>query len=332
MTKLEVCDLLPNGIIIFKNKKIDLINRYMLRILNIESLSKKNAIEVFLKTINIENEENLFLLFTNNEYFKCKDATILISKNQHDDLYIFSFTTLTASLCGSIASDGREHTRVISKNVDTEVANFFKINQISKVNVLTFYKGLPLNKFGKILRLSENFIEVLVDRKHHISLLESTSILLISNTKKGRLTLRGNVANTNENIFKINNFVFAKEDMHKRQSIRIEPTVKVIAHVEDSNAKVFEFNVCDLSEKSISIFINSPQEEEFLKKQTSIYITLNDDIILVQTKYLKTDYKEEETLKVIFLIVSSGKSSKKIIEYLFKEQNMIIREIHNYQS
>jgi|GEM_PF-1645961 len=337
MDNLEAFNLLGNGVITFKNKKIEHINQYMLEVLNIEFLSKKNGIDIFLKTINIENEENLFLFFCNYEYFKYIGKTIIISQKKYDNLDIFSFMLITHSLLGTIQNYEKEHVldhkKVDTINIDSKVAKFYKVNEISQITVLTLYKGLPLKNLGKILRLSENSIEILVDHKHHISLLQSDDILLISNTKRGKFVVHGHVANTHENIFTINNFVLVKKDAHLRQSIRIKPTFKVIVEVTDTNYKVLEFTVHDLSEKGISIAISKEEEEEFLKNKTSMSITLYEDKLPIQTKYLKTIYnKDGQVIKIIFLIISINKSSKKIHEYLTKQQNNIINEVHNYAT
>lgn len=53
-------DLLPNGLMIFKNKKVEYINQHILDILNISFLSKKNSIDIIMKTMEITDEDGLF--------------------------------------------------------------------------------------------------------------------------------------------------------------------------------------------------------------------------------------------------------------------------------
>lgn len=326
MEDFKAFDLVPNGIIVFENEKITFINQHMRDILNVNFLSLKNTTEILLLTLKIENEKELFLFFTQHEFFRHREKVIAIERNFDGSVDIFSFFALTPRFLERLEQQEPEPVSVKEANVDSQVSNFFRTNNVLKLKALTFYKGLPLKNFAKIVRVSNDSIDVEIDDKHKVSLLQSDDIILIAKTEKGRLVLHGHVRNVLNNIFTIHNFKLVKEDMHLRQSIRIKPSTIVNAIVHDRTFKVY-----DISELGISISISNEDEEKFLKEQKSIKITIFREILEIQIKYLKTIRSENgEILKIIFLILSAGKGSKIIHDYLSQQQTEIIREVHNY--
>lgn len=327
MDNLKLLDILPNGVILFKDKKIEYLNQHILNVLNIDFLDKKSAIEIVLKTLKVKNEKALFRFFTTHNYFINNKKTIQIARNKYGEYDIFSLMMICPLLISTefIKKKKRESQAV---NIDNKVAKYFKINDIKKVMVLTFYKGLPLKNFGDIIKITKNSIEISVDLKHRISLLEGDDILLLSNTKKGSSILHGHVAQNKGNIFTIKNFILSKSDKHLREGIRIKASQGMYALVDKQ-----KFSIYDISQKGISIYISDPIEELILKKKTSISILLNDEQLHIDVKYLKTIYHETgKELKIIFTIFATNSGDSKIHDYINKKQNEIIREIHRYQT
>lgn len=327
MENLKLFDLLPNGVMIFKDKKIEHLNQHLLNVLNINYLDKKSLIEIVLKTMKVKSEKALFRFFTTNDYFINNKKIVQIAHNKNGDYDIFSFMMIYPSLI-SAEFDKKEKTKPQVVNIDNKVAKFFKINEIKKIMVLTFYKGLPLKNFGDIIKITEDSIEISIDSKHRISLLERDDILLISNTKKGSSVLHGHVVKNRDNIFTIKNFLLSKSDKHLREGIRIKTSDEIQIHVDKQ-----EFRIYDLSERGISIYISDPIEEAFLKNQASMHILLNGELLPINVKYLKTIYDEDgKELKIIFTIFATNRGDSQIHNYINKKQNEIIREIHRYQT
>jgi len=325
MNSLALFDLLPNGVMLFKDKKIHHLNQHLLDVLNINFLDKKSTIEIVLKTLNVKDEKALFIFFTTRDYFIHNKKTIQIAHNKNGDYDIFSFMLISPLLISNeFNKKEKTESRVI--NIDTKVAKFFKINDIKKVMVLTFYKGLPLKNFGDIITISKESIEVSVDLKHNISLLERDDILLITNTKKGSSVLHGHIVQNRDNIFTIKNFVLSKSNKHLREGIRVTASNEIQVRVDEE-----EFRVYDISEKGISIYIHDPVEEAFLKNKSSMDILLNDESFHIDVKYLKTIYSEDgKELKIIFTTFATNRGDSKIHDYINKKQNEIIREIHRH--
>ena len=324
---LKIFDLLPNGVMLFKDRKIEHLNQHLLDVLNINFLDKKSTIEIVLKTMKVKDEEDLFLFFTTHNYFINNKKVVQIAHTKHGNHDIFSFMLINSSLiCADF--DKKEKTKPPVENIDSKVAKYFKINDIKKVMVLTFYKGLPLKNFGEIIEISKDYIKISVDPKHRISLLNRDNILLISNTKKGSSVLHGHVVQNRDNIFTIKDFVLSKSDKHLREGIRIKTFDDMQIHVDKQ-----EFQVYDISQKGISIYISDPVEESLLRNKASIHILLNDELLPIDVKYLKTIYHEDgKELKIVFSTFAINSTDSKIHDYINKKQNEIIREIHRYQT
>ena len=323
MKDFKLFDILPIGVIIFKNEKVVYINQHILDVLSIGYFSKKNSIELILKMLDVKNEKDLFLFFSSNDYFHTQNKIIQIEYNTHDDYHICTFTKINESL-EIIPQEIDKHSQY--KQIDTEVSKHFKLNNIQKIMVLTFYKGIPLKKMGKVIRINKDSIEVLVDFKHNISLQEQDNILLISNTKKGSSVLHGNVVECKNNIFVIKNFYLTKEDMHLRDGLRLKPDRNMIIKINSQ-----EFRVYDISTRGISIFIDNKDEEKLLKKIKSLIVSLEDESLDLGVRYLKTIEQNGTILKIIFTISTIGNDYIKLNNYMIKKQNEILREIHNYK-
>lgn len=327
MNDLKLFDLLPNGVMLFKDKKIEYLNLHLLNVLNINFLDKEGAIEIVLKTMNLKDEKALFVFFTTHDYFIHNSKMVQIAHNKNGDYDIFSFMMIYPSLI-SVEFNKKEKIKSQAVNIDSKVAKYFKIHDIKRVMVLTFYKGLPLKKFGDIIEVTKESIEILVDLKHRISLLEGDDILLISNTKEGSSVLHGHVVKNIDNIFTIKNFILSKSDKHLRKGIRIKPSEDIQVLIDEQ-----KFRIYDISERGISIYIRDPVEEAMLKQKTSMNILLNDELLSIDVKYLKTIYDDNgKELKIIFTIFATNSSDSKIHDYINKKQNKIIREIHRYQT
>ena len=326
MIDFKTFDILPNGIIVFKNEKIEYINQYLLDAISIGNFSIKNSIEIIIKILDVQSEEELLLFFNNNDYFHTENKVIQIEGIQYDDYHIFSFMHINEDIVtraiATVSSSGDK-----DNYIDEEIAQHFKLNNIKNVVVLTFYKGIPLKNIGKILRVNADSIEVVVDSKHNISLLERDDVLLITNTKKGTAALHGDVVSSNSSTFTIKNFYISKDDMHLREGVRVKPDRDIVVNVNEEEYKAY-----DISEKGISIYINSEEEEKKLKDLTSLNVVLDEKELELSVRYLKTISDNGNILKIIFIINTIGDDSKKLNQYIVNKQNEILREIHQYQK
>jgi len=327
MHNFKIYDLLPNGVIVFKNKTILYMNKHILDIMNLTDLAQENAIEIMAETLNIRSVDGLFSFFSANEYFRHNEKVIQIAQNSYDDLELFSFMRINHSLIlePKTIEATESQKKVLAVNIDAKVASFFQLNNIRKIKVLTLYKGLPLKNFGKIIKVTHAFIDVEVDNKHMISLLESKSVLLISNEKDGSSVLKGEVISHENNIFRIKNFFVSKEEMHQREEIRVKPNKQL-----SINDQSREFKVYDISIKGISIAIESEEDETFLKNKQSIYLLLKNETLTLEVEYLKSIFVEERLVKLIFLIIPDAYGTSIIQHYITSRQQEIIREIHQY--
>jgi len=324
MENFVAFDILPNGLMIFKNKKVEYINQHILDILNISFLSKKNSIDIIMKTMEITDEDGLFYFFINNDYFIHNGRVVQIEHTRYDELEIFAFMLINHSLIKAEADCNIKKSKKI--NIDQKIAEHFKLHNIRKVGVLTFYKGLPLKNIGHIIRINSDSIEVRVDSKHKISLKERDDILLIVNKKRRSSALHGYVTEKNNNTFIIKNFTLTKDDMHLRNAVRIKPE-------QDMQIKIGtkEFQIYDISENGISIYIDSIEDEDLLKNKKSIDLLFNNKTLHVNIEYLKTIVNDNGcVLKIIFSMFNTGDVALQIKNYIVKRQNEIIKEIHNY--
>ena len=324
MKNYEAYDLLPSGIMIFKNNKVEYVNQHILDVFNIGIFSMKNSIEIIMKTISIENEDELFYFFSNNEYFTHNEKVIQVERSKYEDIDIFSFTLIKKSLLrDDVFSDAKTANKI---SIDHEIAEYFKLNNIKKVGVLTFYKGLPLKNIGNIVRVNNDSIEIQVDPKHNISLLDRNDVLIIINKSKSSSAIRGYVERNINNVFTIKDFALTTDDMHLRNNVRIKPEDDIFFRINDREYKIY-----DLSENGVSVYAQTQEDEGILKKKKSLDLVFFDKTVHINSEYLKTVYSENgEILKIIFNMFNSSDITLLIKNYLMKRQNEIIKEIHNY--
>lgn len=247
-----------------------------------------------------------------------------IEHTRYDELEIFAFMLINPSLIKAEADCNIKKSKKI--NIDQKIAEHFKLHNIRKVGVLTFYKGLPLKNIGHIIRINSDSIEIRVDSKHKISLKERNDILLIVNKKRRSSALHGYVTEKNNNTFIIKNFTLTKDNMHLRNAVRIKPE-------QDMQIKIGtkEFQIYDISENGISIYIDSIEDEDLLKNKKSIDLLFNNKTLHVNIEYLKTIFNDNGcVLKIIFSMFNTGDVALQIKNYIAKRQNEIIKEIHNY--
>lgn len=330
MDSFKVYDLLPNGVIVFKNNKIAFINKHISDVMNLTDLTQENAVEIIAKTIGVNVSDELYSFFSERSFFIHREKTIQIAQNSFNEIDVFSFMLIDDSL---ICKDKKKTKKTKEKqkkeikksNIDAKVANFFKLNKIQKIKVLTFYKGLPLKNFAKVINLTKDFIEIKVDNKHLLSLLETDSILLLNNEDKNSSVLRAKVSKSDKNIFTVNDFSVSKESMNQREEIRVRPNGELNISVNDKL-----FNIYDISKKAIAVNADDPEDEEMLKKTGSIKLMFEDSTLNVDTKYLKSIQKDDGTFKIVFLLIPNEKATQKINSYVANRQNEIIREIHKH--
>jgi hypothetical protein len=326
MRDFSLFDTLPIGVMVFKNKKVEFINQHILDVLSIGYFSKKNSIELIVKIVDVKDEETLFHFFNNRDHFDINTKRMQIERSRYEDYDIFVFMRINPSIATKIIFD--ENSQINKKaDIDEKIAKLFKLNNIQKVKVMTLYKGVPLKNYGKIVRINNDSIEVIVEPKQRISLLEKDDILLLINTKKGKSVLHGQVVKSDNNLFTIKNFYLSKHDVHLRDGLRVKFDTSTSAKAGNR-----EFEVYDISMKGISIKISSEEEEEFLKDRSSIKFYLEDDELHLNLKYLKTISENDNILKIIFLISLKSEDSSKLNQFIVKRQNEILREIHEYEK
>lgn len=310
---------------IFKNQKVEFINQHILDVLSIGYFSTKNAVELIVKILDVKDEQDLFLFLSNHDYFDTRTKRIQIEHSRYEDYDVFTFARINDSIAQKVHLDGASASK--KADIDEKVAKLFKLNNVKKVKVMTLYKGVPLKNYGKIIRVNMDSIEVIVEPKHRISLLERSDILLIVNTKKGTSVLHGEVVKSDKNVFTIKNFYLSKEDVHLRDGLRVKLSRSTIAKTGGR-----EFEVYDVSMKGISIKINSSEEEEFLKERKFLKLFLEESELHLNLKYLKTVSDNGNILKIIFLISLNSEDTSFLNQFIVKRQNEILREIHEYDE
>lgn len=316
-------DYLPNAVLVFRSLRIEYINSHLLEILNISFLDKATRVEVLLKTLGFDKEETLVEYFMQREYFLHKNKIIQIEHRRHGKVDIFSFMLLIPSLLKNELE--QKLLQPPPSVTDEKIAKLFKLKDIKKVKILTFFKGLPLKNLAKIVRIGKEFIELEVDRKHTISLQQSDEIFLITDERKGAKVLHGHVTDHENTRFTVTNFSIMDIDKHLRQEIRlkVDRGVSVLAQSR-------EFSVYDLSEKGISLHVKSEEDVAFLEQVKHLSLMLEQEKVDLNVRFFKPVYQEGKVLKVVFKTSMTDKSFASIKHYLTAKQTEYIREIHAF--
>lgn len=321
---ISIYDYLPNAVIVFDAGRVEYMNTHLLDILNISFLDKAARVEVLRQTLGLQSGENLLEYLMQREYFWHRNKVIQIEHSRHGEVDIFSFMLLLPALL----REGLEAKALQAAPlvIDTKIAGFFKQKNIKKLKVLTFFKGLPLKNFAKIVRIGKDSIELEVDKKHKVSLQESDEIFLITDERKGSKILQGHVVEHANTLFSVKNFSLTDTDKHLREELRFKEKPPTRISVDGR-----EFGVYDLSEKGISVHVQSEDDVNFLKKQKQLSLLLEQKTLNLKVLYLKTAYQEEKALKVIFKTAMTDKNFVMLRHYLISRQSELIREIHAFR-
>lgn len=318
-------DYLPNAVLVFRSLQIEYINSHLLEILNISCLDKATRVEVLLKTLDLDKEETLMEYFMQREYFVHKNKIIQIEHKRHGKIDIFSFMLLMPSLLRDELEQKLLQPASPLPLIDEKIAKLFKLKEIKKVKILTFFKGLPLKNLAKIVRIGKESIELEVDKKHTVSLLHSDEIFLITDERKGAKVLRGHVLNHDDTHFTIKNFSLTDRDKHLREEIRIK-----VDDVMPVHARNRAFSVYDLSEKGISLHVKSEEDVAFLEQVKHLTLRLEQENVDLDARFFKPVYQEGKVLKVVFKTSMTDKNFATVKHYLTAKQTEYIREIHAF--
>lgn len=318
-------DYLPNAVLVFRSLRIEYINSHLLEILNISYLDKATRVELLLKTLGLDEELTLVEYFMQREYFVHKNKIIQIEHKRHGNIDIFSFMLLMPSLLRDKLEQKLQQPPSPSPlpAIDEKIARLFKLKDIKKLKILTFFKGLPLKNMAKIIRIGKDSIELEVDRKHKASLLKSNEIFMITDERKEAKVLRGYVHHHHDTHFTVKDFSLTSTDKHLRQEIRIKVERTVLAYADSR-----EFGVYDLSETGISLNVKNEEDVAFLEQMKHLTLKLKQEKIDLDVQFLKSVHTEEIVLKVIFKIFATDKGFTSIKQYLTSKQTEYIREIH----
>ncbi len=286
-------DFIPLSIIIFQNNKLIYCNKYLKEIFKAQD--QNEVLEKLLLMVNLSNEKELYRYFLKNQAFKYKDQKIKL-KHMKKEYDLFIFTKMDEKLFD-------EESTVIKDLIK------------SKIEMLSFYKGIRIYSKEEVIAVNDSKILVKVSKKQQLNLYDNKEYFIKINNQCH--TAKGISFNKEKKILTLSNI--KKETKNcgfDRDEVRLKIKTNKI-HIPVINK---DLDIYDISEKSICFISDKEYDLSRLNHAVEIKVPFMEELLYVN--YMKKVVLNDK-IKYIFHLNSH---SKKLSRFLHDTQEELIKE------
>jgi hypothetical protein len=338
---------LPVGVMLFKKRNLFFINEHLQNVLLLSTLSKDRIIEIIGNRLGIPNPSHGvvhdFLL--HNSYFLNQNNIIQIEhRTISDDITIFVFVKISQPLIEAIKNSSQplgihpqEKHEISSPLKNSEwklLTNALGTNfENKKFPSVVLYKGVPLKADSKIISISNEMIEISIEKNQLIAT-EIGKEWLIG--IKQDLMIGGDVASydlKHERIW-LKNLRLISEGFHLRNNIRY--TIDKIGYFNllIKNEKI-TLPLYDLSEKGVSVQTDDPTIlvtlSSAIGKALNAEIIIDDLHLSVEAIPLYIETMDiPGMMKVAFSIAYDSHNETLLHNWTNNEQHNLIKKVRNF--
>lgn len=339
---------LPVGVMIFKRRNLFFINDHLQNILLLSALSKDRIIEIIGNRLGIPSPTHGLVhdFLLENSFFSNQNSIIQIEHRiVSDDITIFVFVKISEHTIEAIKNstpslpihlqEKRESASYLKNNEWKLLTNALGTDfENMKFSSIVLYKGIPLKAESKIISISNEMIEITIEKNQLIAT-EIGKEWLIG--IKQDLMVAGDVANYDLKLGRIwlKNLRLISEGFHLRNNIRY--AIEKIGHfnILSKNEKIITLPLHDISEKGVSVQTDDPKVLVTLSsrigKPLDAQIIVDDLNLSVEAIPLYIETMDiPGMMKVAFSIAYDSHNETLLHNWMNNEQHNVIKKVRNF--
>ena len=330
----KMCDMyrkLPLSILVFKNKELVHINKYLLEmfcidelIIELEEIKTEIYYHIFEHAygVKITNDEMLFEQLLKLEALNYKQQNIQIDLFEEEEHTVFILTLIKSKESSKLVN--------ITENLsnETKIYDIFSKTQKRSFRLFSMYKGLHINSDALLIEVDDEHLVFKVSKKHLCSFKDNNEFIITPHiNSKNAIVSKATKVDISKQLLYLSHLQNRPLSAKNRRTIRVKP------HNEPIHIHVHQelFSLYDISLFSLSFLVQKDnilfnEEEEVY----DIYFTLKDgdkkSQIAIKAKVEKIMAHEKER-KIVLSFLDNEHEKQKIKHYINFRQMEILREL-----
>lgn len=335
MLSEEICNLyrkLPLSVLIFKNKELVHINKYLLEmfcldelLVEIKEVKTELYYHIFEHAYNtkINNDEELLEQLLKQEALSYKEQSIQVDLFYEEDFTTFILTRIKP----------KESPKLV--NVTENLSNHNKIYEIftktqkRSFKLFSMYKGLHIISDALLLKVDDNHLIFKVSKKHLSSYEDNNEFVLTpyANSQKVIITKATKIDIPKQLLYlsHLQNSTFSAKN---RQTIRVKPhNEPIILDVNQTKYSLYDISLYSLSllTATKSGFLNTEVEKIYDVKFSLKYGTKVSEISTKARVVKIMPYLKKH--KIVLKFLNNVHAQTEIKHYINFRQMEILREL-----
>jgi len=322
---------LPLSILVFKDKELVHINKYLLEMFCIDELLidlKEIKTEIYYHIfeqaygVEINNDEALLEQLLKQEELNYKQQNIQLDLFYEEEFTVFILTLIKPKESSKLVK--------LTENLsnETKIYDIFSKTQKRSFRIFSMYKGLHINSDALLIEVDDEHLVFKVSKKHLCSFKDNNEFIITPHiNSKNAIVSKATKVDISKQLLYLSHLQNRPLSAKNRRTIRIKP------HNEPINIHVHHevYSLYDISLFSLSFLVktdNALFNEE--KKVYDISFKLNDgektSEISIKAEVEKIMPHGEER-KIVLSFLDNEHAKQSIKHYINFRQMEILREL-----
>jgi len=330
----KMCDLyrkLPLSILIFKDKELVHINKYLLEMFCIDELLielKEVKTEIYYHIfehaygVEISSDEALLEQLLKQEELNYKQQNIQIDLFYEEEFTVFILTRIKPKESSKLVN--------LTENLsnETKIYDIFSKTQRRSFRLFSMYKGLHINSDALLIEVDDEHLVFKVSKKHLCSFKDNNEFIITPHiNSKNAIISKATKVDTSKQLLYLSHLQNRPLSAKNRRTIRVKPHTKPInIHVHQE-----VFSLYDISLFSLSFLVK--KESTLFNEEKKVYeisFTLTDgdttsEITLKAQVEKIMPHKKER--KIVLSFLDNEHARQHIKHYINFRQMEILREL-----
>jgi len=330
----KMCDMyrkLPLSILVFKNKELVHINKYLLEMFCIDELIielKEIKTEIYYHIfehaygVKITNDKMLFEQLLKLEALNYKQQNIQIDLFEEEEHTVFILTLIKSKESSKLVN--------LTENLsnETKIYDIFSKTQKRSFRLFSMYKGLHINSDALLIEVDDEHLVFKVSKKHLCSFKDNNEFIITPHiNSKNAIISKATKVDISKQLLYLSHLQNRPLSAKNRRTIRVKP------HNESINIRIHQelFSLYDISLFSLSFLVS--KNNALFNKEKEVYdlsFTLKDDTTMVaisiqaQVEKIMSHDKER---KIVLSFLENENARQKIKHYINFRQMELLREL-----
>lgn len=337
---LRIYNMLPSGMLVFKDERLYYVNRHLRNVLTLGDLPVDKSLAIICGILDIEPSEASLLTYLNERrFFTYKGKIIQISGSREGAYAVFVFARIDDMVLEAldvprapkpearIEEEPLPETRELSRR-HLEMLKYFEKHKNLKATGYVLYKGIPLIAENVVVQPFKETLVVRVETKQLIAASEGSAwILKIENG----VTVGGSVVyrNNDKRYVFLGDLHTAAEGFHQRENIRYAFGDGMSLTFPGGTASV-TLKVLDLSEKALRTVTSDAALLEALGQNTRPFraeLSYGGTAVSLACTFAREAGRCEGEAAVVFSFGADEHVMVTLREWLHNRQIELIKEI-----